>query len=1631
MATKTYYVSQNLDNNFCALVDGTAQTAASRTDGWTVAKIGSALASDYDAATKQASGTFTTATSHPPVLVTGTNANAFKTPAALSGIFDVGSWVFAMAVRATTASSQAGRIRMRVFASVNADGSSARELTSATVVGTTTGALSTTADVTSTATWSPGTTIQLNNEYLFFVIAWEITTASGNNSGDAVIRTGSTGPAGTYVTTPNVTLNTLVSGTDGNTGSANETAIVEVSDFPQNGVIDNFNRADGILTSPWVGMTIPTQTYLTPYVSSNQASTGPPGNGCGAYRSDQSLTDCEAYVDLPNPSEAQYHDVWLRFTPGTDIGSQNGYYLRHDSTNNKLMLQKVSSGASGTVGSQPTCVASPGDSIGARVIGTTFSIYYKPLGAAKWRVLGTGVDATYQGAAATGFFSPAHPAIFDNFGGGSVTTAKAGTDNNGTTTESGSITQVQIPVTDSNVTVESATVTKALISSSDSNAVSVESASILPMAGLIVRLDASQLGLADGAAVSPWPNLASPGIPGTMTGSPGPTYRVNGLNGQGVVRFSAGGGRMRMTSTGVSSPFTLIAVARDWSVNAGAQRVITTVYPPNNFLLGWWGGYQDTVFDGGWASGEPSVRATPIWKLYSFDKTGANPVRMFSNGAAIRNGGSGSADLGGSLNISGHQADTAESSDCEVAEIFLYNRVLSDAERQQVEGYLRTKWFPAPQNYPQTIQADAPIGYWRLGEPSGTTGADSSGMNHPVTINGGPVMGVAGPLADGSLALQLDGVDDYATIPSGVTLPANSSVTVEWWQYVATADVKAAYGFFMYGGVETTARLSAHTPWSDKILYWDCGNIATQRPTTDYTPYLDKWTLVQLTYDAVTNKHAISFNGTEVASNTTADVGTAVFAGGAIGGGTNPPTSFVKARYAEFALYNYALSPAQRLAHFNVGMSKVASVTDNNGATTESQSLVITSSDSNGATTEAVGPINSQIVVYEPDAVGTNDQLSQTLSSYSAITGQYATYQALSQAQNPLPVLVETATISQYYSGTDSNGTTTEAASVKALASDTDSGAGSDSASLVAKITATDTSNTATDSASLALAATDVNGTTTENASYAVQVVQVPASDTNGATTETPVLVAKFTDTDSGVGFGESTVVGAGAALVQQDFDAGITETAAITGTQVPVSDSGTVSEITNIRQTTADSNGTTTEAAAPQGVLASADSGVISEATAIAIRAEPADSNLTTTENTSIRTSVADTNGTVSEITSLAQAATDAATANEATILKVVLADTDANGLAIESGSTAQINSIFGTDANGLVTETAAFTAVYVASDSGTISEITSMALGVADSNATTTEIATTNVPVPASDANGTVTESVTLKIAPAAVDTGSAVEVVGLVAKLADVDSNVTTEIQVLGYFPLVTDAATASESAAITRIQLSAADSGTGTEGIGTRTLGATDANGVVGEISSLNTPVTATDVAQGSESASVSVPGLIGSDAGSGADSAVAGVLLAPSDTISTSEASSVVVKLSSADQTTIITEIGVITYSAVLSDSGTSSETPRIGITVTDTLFEIGEADADLVDRNFDTDSNGVTLEVVSIYVTGSRPIGKIPSITAIDGVDTTSITAAGPSTTTLTDVNSPDSGILVDTSVESGVLIAVNAVDRG
>jgi hypothetical protein len=212
------------------------------------------------------------------------------------------------------------------------------------------------------------------------------------------------------------------------------------------------------------------------------------------------------------------------------------------------------------------------------------------------------------------------------------------------------------------------------------------------IAGCVVWLDASQLNLADGAAVTAWPNRGSgpqPVIQGT------PVFRERGQNGMPVVRITSGQGRVRFTGTGVDKDWTLVYVGRKWDNSQG--RVVTAAGSAANILVGFHGGESEQCYVEGWLTSGSSPTGTLQWRLYSADSTSTAPARFFSNGVLLASGTvTPSAGWGGTLNISGYQstADPAVNQECscEIAELVMYNRKLSDAERASIEANMRWRW---------------------------------------------------------------------------------------------------------------------------------------------------------------------------------------------------------------------------------------------------------------------------------------------------------------------------------------------------------------------------------------------------------------------------------------------------------------------------------------------------------------------------------------------------------------------------------------------------------------------------------------------------------------------------------------------------------------------------------------------------------------------------------------------------------------------------------------------------------------------------------------------------------------------------------------------------------------------------
>jgi len=116
------------------------------------------------------------------------------------------------------------------------------------------------------------------------------------------------------------------------------------------------------------------------------------------------------------------------------------------------------------------------------------------------------------------------------------------------------------------------------------------------------------------------------------------------------------------------------------------NRVFTSIN--TNILIGSYGGYSDRMYNQGWIF-EGTSESTD-WKLNSAYFGGESS--FYQNGILLGTG-NGENQLDG-ISIGGHPnwEDGAGTAECYHAEVIMYNRAVTESERQQIEAYLNTKY---------------------------------------------------------------------------------------------------------------------------------------------------------------------------------------------------------------------------------------------------------------------------------------------------------------------------------------------------------------------------------------------------------------------------------------------------------------------------------------------------------------------------------------------------------------------------------------------------------------------------------------------------------------------------------------------------------------------------------------------------------------------------------------------------------------------------------------------------------------------------------------------------------------------------------------------------------------------------
>jgi len=316
--------------------------------------------------------------------------------------------------------------------------------------------------------------------------------------------------------------------------------------------------------------------------------------------------------------------------------------------------------------------------------------------------------------------------------------------------------------------------------------------------------------------------------------------------------------------------------------------------------------------------------------------------------------------------------------------------------------------------YAQTILADAPIGYWRLNETSGTVAADSSGHGNPGTYTGTFALGATSPITSDSAAraLNLTGAsssaEGYVTIPDVAVLdPTTSALSIECWVKAKTAGTAtAAYAGFVYKQTTGSANwglnhegTGTYPGFSVQTANSGASSVAS---STDDT---GAWIHVVGVYSGSTCQ--VYLNGATSGAATTASGAVLSTSGTPLWiGNINTSGSYQWSGYiAEVAVYATALSPSRISAHYAAATAVTVVTEANQTYANWTNPFVASFAKPLPATTTPIA--NSANVVA---------QLATQLSN--AATAQNATY--TSWALNDYPIFVipgNQAMVSVYNNG--------------------------------------------------------------------------------------------------------------------------------------------------------------------------------------------------------------------------------------------------------------------------------------------------------------------------------------------------------------------------------------------------------------------------------------------------------------------------------------------------------------------------------------------------------------------------------------------------------------------------------------
>ena len=213
----------------------------------------------------------------------------------------------------------------------------------------------------------------------------------------------------------------------------------------------------------------------------------------------------------------------------------------------------------------------------------------------------------------------------------------------------------------------------------------------------------------------------------------------------------------------------------------------------------------------------------------------------------------------------------------------------------------------AAATYASTVLADQPIGYWRLGETSGTTAVDASGHTNG-TYSGGVTLGQPGAIGnDTNTSALFNGSTGTVTVKDSTALRLNGAFTIEFWAK-QKAFVNTWPGILTKG---SSATANGYLVWygSNGALHFKRNNVDLATPTGALSS--TAWHDFAVSYDGSTLRWFV--DGVNVATKTVTfptNAGTDTLQ---LGRGDQFGNEYLD----EVAIYPTALTGSRVAAHFS------------------------------------------------------------------------------------------------------------------------------------------------------------------------------------------------------------------------------------------------------------------------------------------------------------------------------------------------------------------------------------------------------------------------------------------------------------------------------------------------------------------------------------------------------------------------------------------------------------------------------------------------------------------------------------------------------------------------------------------